>query len=568
MVKLTPIAESILQERYYDKDEQGNYLEDWEGLSRRVAVSIATEEGKYGENADEYAELFYDALLNMDFMPNTPCLMNAGSRGGLRLLSACFVQVPDDSLDSIMQHAWHSAKLFQAGAGVGYNFSNLRSNQEFVKTAMRKSSGSISFMKNIFNSVGEVVKQGGRRRAAMMGLLEPDHPEIQDFIEFKNNDGENNPLANFNISIFASDDFMRSVEKKRLWALRARTSGDITSLVGARDLFDKMIQNNWAMAEPGMIWSDSINNHNPLLKSWGPIRCVNPCGEATLYNYENCCLGSVNLANHVTADGIDWVKLARTVRLGIRFLDDVVDANVHVAPEFSLASLSTRRIGLGVTGFADLLVELGAVYGSEHSFDIAHDLASFIADESLEASKQLAEIKGPYPAWEGSWHQEKGLKLRNVSGLAIAPEGSRSLLTNTSASIEPNFGREIVRTSNGIGSGTWKHRLADNKSFVTSTEVPLAGHIKMQAVWQEEMNRHMFGQSISKTITAPNSITTDELGEAYLEAWRLGCKGFTTYRDGSRDGVYYEKKDEEIRDESGRLVEACATGACDIGMEK
>lgn len=564
-VQLTEQAEEVLAERYYDKDENGTPLEDWEGLSHRVASAIAKEEYRYGLEPTRYEELFFDSIYNLDFMPNTPALMNAGSRGGLGLLSACFVQVPDDSIDSIMQHAWHSAKLFQSGAGVGYNFSNLRAEGEMVKSSMRPSSGSVSFMKHIFNSIGDVVKQGGRRRAAMMGLLNDSHPEIEKFISFKNHEDS---LTNFNISIWTSDEFMEAIQSGSDWGLKEVTSGNVVRTVKADELFSKMIYNNWLMAEPGMIWGDNINRVNPLRKSMGNISCVNPCGEATLYNYENCCLGSINLWNHLSNGDFDWDKLERTIRIGIRFLDNVVDANEHVSPEFKTSSLNTRRIGLGVTGFADSLIYMNSIYGSDSSFDIARNLALFINRIATDESKRIAEEKGPYPLWNQSWHKENGLKLRNVSLLAIAPEGSRSIISNTSPSIEPNFGRVVVRTKKGIGSGTFKHKLADSPAFVTTYEVPLESHIKMQAAWQNAMDVNMVGQSISKTNNAPKDIAPEELGEAYIEAWRLGCKGLTTYRDGSRDAVYFEKRDDEARDEHGKLIQECTTGVCDVGFSK
>lgn len=564
-IQLSDQAEEVLATRYYDKDDNGNIIEDWSGLSNRVATAIADQELLYGIDPAPWREKFYNSIYNLDFLPNTPCLMNAGSRGGLKLLSACFVQVPDDSIDSIMQHAWHSAKLFQAGAGVGYNFSNLREAGARVKSSMRESSGSISFMKHIFNSIGDVVKQGGRRRAAMMGLLNDYHPEIEDFIEFKNNEDS---LTNFNISIFASDEFMRAIVGDLDWNLYSVNGNSIVKSVKAKELFRKMIYNNWLMAEPGMVWRDNINSVNPLLRSQGEITCVNPCSEATLYNYENCCLGSVNLVNHVSAGEIKWDKLEETIRIGIRFLDNVVDANRHVDPVFERASLNTRRIGLGVTGFADMLIHLGSAYGSESSYSIADEVASFINETAVDESSKLAALKFPYPLWDKSEHKEMGLPLRNVSLLAIAPEGSRSIISGTSPSIEPNFGRTYTRTAKGIGSGTFQHPLAENPEFRTTYEVNLDQHIRMQAVWQKAMDKNMVGQAISKTNNAPENISLEELEEAYLEAWRLGCKGLTTYRDGSRDAVYFEAREGEMRDEHGKLIRECTTGVCDIGFEK
>lgn len=563
-IRLTEQAEDILKERYYDKDGDGNLVEDWYGLSSRVAHHIASQELLYDIDPSPYEEEFFNAIYNLDFLPNTPCLMNAGSRGGLGLLSACFVQVPEDSIDSIMQHAWYSAKLFQAGAGVGYNFSHLRAEGENVRSSMRPSSGAVSFMKHIFNSIGDVVKQGGRRRAAMMGLLNDDHPELEKFMTFKNDEQS---LVNFNISVFATNRFMKAIEDDSLWQLKARVSGDVFRTVQARELFNKMIYNNWSMAEPGMIFADNINATNALRK-WRRIESVNPCGEATLFNFENCCLGSVNLPNHLREDDFDWKKLEDTVRTGIRFLDNVVDANRHVSPEFRDASLNTRRIGLGVTGFADALIHLNSVYGSSSSYDIARNVAMFINHVATDESSKIAHVKGVYPLWKKSYHKDMDLPLRNVSLLAIAPEGSRSLITNTSAGIEPNFGRTVVRTKKGIGSGTFTHRLAGHPAFVTTYEVPLEAHIKMQATWQNAMDSNLVGQSISKTNNAPRDVTLDELGEAYLEAWRLGCKGLTIYRDGSRDAVYFERRDDEARDENGKLVMDCTTGVCDIGFAK
>lgn len=562
---LSEQALEILNERYFDKDDDGNPLEDWEGLARRVAKAIAYEELKYGLSNKEWEEKFFNAIYDMDFLPNSPTLFNAGSRGGLKLLSACFVQVPEDSLDSIFQHLWYSAKLFQAGAGVGYNFSALREEGALVRTSMRPSSGAISFMSHLFNNVGEVVRQGGRRRAAMMGLLDDDHPEIEKFITFKNDDAT---LTNFNISIFASDQFMKAIENDDDWELIGRTSGNVVKRVRAKELFEMFAYNNWLMAEPGMIWRDTINRNNPLLKAGYEIRAVNPCSEATLLNFENCCLGSINLVNHVSNGEMDWHKLERTVRLAVRFLDDVLDANRHVADVFRDASLATRRIGIGVTGFADVLIMMDSVYGSESSFRIADEIASFIVSTAVHESSVLAMERGPYPLWDKSWHAHMGVPLRNVSLIAIAPEGSRSILSGTSPSIEPNFGRVITRTKKGIGSGTFRHPLADHPAFVTTYEVPFEAHIKMQATWQKAIDKFMVGQAISKTNNAPRNTSPEEIAEAYLEAWRLGCKGLTVYRDSSRDSVYYENKDDEIRDEHGRLVLDCATGACDIGMNK
>lgn len=562
--KLSEQALEVLEARYFDRDENGQPLEDWEGLCRRVARAIASQELNYLNDPRPWEELFFDAIYNLDFLPNSPTLFNAGSRGGLGLLSACFVQIPGDSLDEIMHHAWLSAKLFQAGAGVGYNFSELREEGALVSTSMRPSSGAVSFMKHIFNSIGEVVRQGGRRRAAMMGLLDDDHPEIEKFITFKNSESS---LINFNISVFASDAFMVAVEKDGDWHLRSRRGGFVRK-VRARELFMKMIQNNWEMAEPGMIWRDTINRHNPLYGAGYEVRCVNPCGEATLLNYENCCLGSINLVNHFRDGGVDWQKLEHTVRVAVRFLDDVVDANRHVHPEFERASKATRRIGVGVTGFADLLVMMDSIYGSPSSYRIAEEIASFMNRVAVDESRRIAEQKGPYPLWERSEHKEMGLLLRNVSLLSVAPEGSRSIISGTSPSIEPNFGRVVVRTSKGIGSGTFPHPLAHLPAFRTTYEVPLEAHIKMQAVWQRAMNENKVGQSISKTNNAPKDVTPDELAEAYLEAWRMGCKGLTTYRDSSRDAVYYEHRAGEVRDENGKIVVECSTGACDIGMAK
>lgn len=562
---LSQQAEEVLQSRYYDRDPiTGVALENWEGLCKRVSRHIAHIETRYGNDPRKWEEEFFTSLHEMDLMPNTPCLMNAGSRGGLGLLSACFVQIPGDDLTDIMTHLGHSALLFKSGAGVGYNFSHLRGSNEMVRSSMRPSSGALSYVQ-LFNALGDTVKQGGRRRAAMMGLLSDSHPEIENFINFKNTD---QTLTNFNISILASDAFMQAIEMGGDWDLKNRIDGSAYKTVSAEDLYKKMIHNNLNMAEPGMIWLDNINRHNPVLKTLGPIECVNPCGEATLYDYENCCLASVNLMNHLSDGQVDWERLAHTVRIGVRFLDNVVDANVHVSPEFEKASLATRRIGLGVTGFADLLVHLDSVYGSESSLSIATEIATFINGVATVASQELALEKGPYPAWDGSWHQAAGLMLRNVSLLSIAPEGSRSLIAGVSPSIEPNFGRTIVRTNRGIGSGTFTHPLADNPAFVTTYEVPLEGHIKMQAAWQDAMNANMVAQSISKTCNAPANIKDDELAEAYLEAWRLGLKGLTTYVDGSRDAVFHEEREEEQRDEHGRVIQDCATGVCDVGLAK
>jgi ribonucleoside-diphosphate reductase alpha chain len=556
-LKLSLNAISVLERRYLLKDEAGRVIETPSQMFRRVAKTIAAVDAVYDKSAriESVEEELYKVMANLEFLPNSPTLMNAGTDIGQ--LSACFVLPVGDSIDEIFDALKNMALIHKSGGGTGFSFSRLRPRGDVVKSTMGVASGPVSFMK-IFDVATDVIKQGGRRRGANMGILRVDHPDVIEFITAKEKEGV---LTNFNISVGVTDEFMEAIENDGYYSLINPRNGNIVKRLKARAVFDLMATAAWKTGDPGLIFLDEINRRNPT-PHVGMIEATNPCGEVPLLPYESCNLGSINLSRMVRNSEIDWEKLRKTVRIAVHFLDNVIDANKYPIPQIEKSTKANRKIGLGVMGFAEMLIKLGIPYNSEEAVATAERVMSFISEEARKRSVELGEERGSFPNFPGSIWEKMGYKtMRNATVTSIAPTGTISIIANTSSGIEPLFAVAFIR--NVMGTQLFEvnplfEQIAKERGFygmdliakitrtgsirelnevppdvrrlfVTALEIAPEWHVRMQAAFQKYTDN-----AVSKTVNLPYEATIDDVRRIFIMAWKLKCKGITIYRYGSK----------------------------------
>jgi ribonucleoside-diphosphate reductase alpha chain len=555
---LTKNALKVLHARYLLKDEIGRVIESPREMFGRVARTVAAAEERYGEVPQIWEERFFDLLSSLRFLPNSPTLMNAGKSMGQ--LAACFVLPVEDSMQGIFDTLKNAALILQSGGGTGFSFSRLRPKDDIVRSTGGIASGPVSFMK-IYNTATDVIKQGGARRGANMGMLRVDHPDILEFIRVKRSAAE---LANFNISVAVTDAYMAALDAEGIYDLVNPRTGKKTGSAKAREVFDEIVASAWEAGDPGVVFIDRVNRANPT-PLVGSFESTNPCGEQPLLPFEACVLGSINLARYLKGKEIDFAALGRDVALAVRFLDDTIDSSVYPLPAIERMHKGNRKIGLGVMGWADLLILLGIPYNHPDAFALARTVMKFVSVKSREASQELAEERGVFPNFTGSVFDAPGMpRVRNATTTTIAPTGTLATIAGCSSGIEPLFAiayrrlvlgtvleevnAEFVRTARARGfyseellgavvrRGTLKGLKgvpADvRRLFVTALEIPSEDHIEMQAAFQEFTDN-----AVSKTINLPARATRDDVARAFLLAYRKGLKGITLFRYGAKRGT-------------------------------
>lgn len=576
--KISGNSLTVLEKRYLARDEKGDIIETAEGLFSRVARFVASADSLYGasdEEINEAATRFYEMMAGMMFIPNSPTLMNAARPLGQ--LSACFVLPVEDSMEGIFDSLKNMALIHKSGGGTGFSFSRLRPKNDIVSSTAGVSSGPVSFM-NIFNAATETVKQGGTRRGANMAILNIDHPDIMDFIQAKS---DLSSLTNFNISVALTDSFMKAARNGEDYDLINPRSGEKCGKLNAKKVYDLIIEMAWKNGEPGIIFIDRINEYNPL-KKIGLIESTNPCGEQPLLPYESCNLGSINLNAIVKGKGVEAsldLDLLRDLTHGaVHFLDNVIDMNSYPLKEIEKKTKMNRKIGLGIMGYADMLIKLGIPYDSDEALSVAESVISLIQRESKNKSAELAEKRGPFPSFEKSEYAARDEKpLRNATTTTIAPTGTISIIADSSSGIEPIFALAYVRnvmdnnrliesnpafeaTVKSLGEGfnvkDIMDRVAEHGSareveelpenikmiFATAHDISPEWHIRTQAVFQKYVDN-----AVSKTVNFSGSATREDIRKVYDLAYELDCKGVTVYRDGSRDNQVLQKPQVEVK---------------------
>ena len=560
-MKITKNAETVLKQRYLRKDENGRLIETVEGMFRRVASAIASADRLHDSSADvkETEEVFFNMMNELEFLPNSPTLMNAGR--DLGQLSACFVLPVEDSMDSIFEAIKQAALIHKSGGGTGFSFSRIRQEGSTVNSTGGVASGPISFMK-VFNMATEAIKQGGSRRGANMGILRIDHPDILAFIDCK---ADNNVINNFNISVGLTEKFMEAVEKGENYDLTDPHTKKAVKQLNARVVFNKIVDAAWRNGEPGIIFLDRLNKDN-IVPGQGEIEATNPCGEQPLLPHESCNLGSVNLTRMIKKQGeraeFDWDKLERTVKNAVHFLDNVIDVNKYPLDQIEETTKQTRKIGLGIMGWADALLMMKIPYNTDEAVRLGEKVMSFITEKGREESQRLAEERGTFPLFEESI-LPSDRPQRNGTITTIAPTGTLSIIAGCSSGVEPVFAYVFIRNimdgtelfevnpvlkeeleSRGLYSEALMRRIAEEgavshikelpedirRVFVSTHDISPEYHVRMQAAFQKATDN-----AVSKTVNFSNDATREDVAEVYTLAFRLGCKGVTIYRDGSRD---------------------------------
>jgi len=606
-LKLPVNSLKVLRARYLLRNEKGEIIETPGQLFRRVANAVAEADKKYGANDEEVkrtAKKFYKIMSKLEFLPNSPTLFNAGTRKKLSL-SACFVLPVGDSMEEIFDAVKNMAIVQKSGGGTGFNFSRLRPKGDIVKSTIGQASGPTSFMR-VFDITTEVIKQGGKRRGANMGILRIDHPDILEFISCKES---GKILTNFNLSVAVTDKFMEAVEKNEDYELINPKNKEVVKRLDARKVFSLIATFAWKNGDPGLIFIDEINHHNPT-PDVGEIEATNPCGEQPLLPYESCNLGSINLSKMVKKVEdkyeIDWKKLKETVETAVHFLDNVIDINSFPIKEIEKATKANRKIGLGVMGFADLLILLEIPYNSEEAEKLAEEIMKFIIDTARNKSKELGKVRGNFPNFKKSiWKNEEA--MRNATVTTIAPTGTIGIIANCSSGIEPIFAISYMRNvANSLGEnlietnhlfenvlkekGLYKQdiikKVAGKASiqdveeipkeirriFVSAHDISPEWHLRIQAAFQRYTDN-----AVSKTINLPNSATIQDIEKIYMLAWKMKCKGITIYRDKSREeqviSFYSEQKknsdicpncnEKLVREEGCKTCKSCGYSVCE-----
>ena len=558
--RLTKNALEVAKKRYLRTDMEGKVVETVGEMLWRVAYHMAKPEVTWGTNGIvmEMANKFYERMSSLKMVCAGKAMFEAGNPGGTGQLSSCFVLPIEDSIGEIFKTLGEAAVVHKNNGGTGFNFSKIRPHGDKVKNVPGAASGPVDFLRAYSAALSQIL-QGAKRQGANIGILNVNHPDIESFIELKDADGT---IKNFNVSVGVTDAFMNAVVEDKYWNLVNPRNGEVAKRLKAKTLFNKIAQQAWKTGDPGLMFLDTMEKGNTV-PGFGKLDAVNPCGEVTLFPYESCNLTSIDLARHLKNNKIDWEELKETVRLGVRFLDNMIEVNTYPVPEIeATVKNGNRRIGLGVMGFAHLLYKMGIPYNSDEAVKLARDLSKFIYENAAEMSSELAEARGNFPNWDLSIYPAKGQPMRNCAVTMIAPTGTISILANTSSGIEPVFSLVTRRRTfyeddksnhstkeflmvdpvfeeyigsrknilDQVASGDYSGLSVEEKRlFVTTHQIEPKWHVKIQAAWQK-----YFDNSISKTVNFGHDATVDDVKETYMLAWKLGCKGVTIYRDGSK----------------------------------